>query len=157
MSSSVNVLVQLGRTVTDESYDYGRENSSHQSEGLWRTLFCLQNTQTSGVSRLQFLLHDSGSPKVVITASPAWWNRLIHILSMSRLLLICTMWVGEFRSSSGRTDSLSFCFSAFQSPSSALNIFISPKLVVQYITRYFCTTVFCRPTTRISVCFNFLH
>jgi len=60
------------------------------------------------------------------------------VLSMSRPLLFCTIWVSEFLSWAGRTESLSFCFSAFQSPSSAL-------------TRCFWMTVFCRPTTRISV------
>jgi len=39
------------------------------------------------------------------------------------------IWVGKFRSWAGRTGSLSFCFNAFQSPSSAL-------------TRCFRTTVF---------------
>ena len=52
-------------------------------------------------------------------------------------------WVGhfEFRLSAGRTNrqSLSFCFSAFRSPSSTL-------------TRFFYATVSCCPTTRISVC-----
>jgi len=58
------------------------------------------------------------------------------VLSFSRPLLFCTIWVGEFRLWAWRTESLSFCFNAFQSPSSAL-------------TRCFCTTVFCLPTTRI--------
>jgi len=63
------------------------------------------------------------------------------VLSMSRPLLFCTILVGEFRSWAGRTESLSFCFSAFQSASSALTLF-------------FWMTVSCRPTTRISVCFR---
>ena len=66
------------------------------------------------------------------------------VLWMSRPLLFCTIWVGEFRSWAGRTESLSFCFNAFQSPSSAL-------------MRCFCTTVFfCLTTTRISAAPNFI-
>jgi len=51
------------------------------------------------------------------------------VLSMSRPLLFCMIWVCEFRSRAGRTESLSSCFNAFQSPSSALKL-------------CFCTTVF---------------
>ena len=61
----------------------------------------------------------------------------LHMLS--RPFLFFTIWVGEFRSWAGRTESLSFCFNAYQSPSSAL-------------TQFCCTTVSCCPTTRISVC-----
>jgi len=59
------------------------------------------------------------------------------VLSMS-WPIFCTIWGGAFRSRAGRTESLSFCFSAFQSPSSAL-------------MRCFCATISCRPTTRISI------
>ena len=61
------------------------------------------------------------------------------VLSMSRPLLFCTIWVGEFRLWAGRTESLRFCLAAFQSPFTAL-------------TRCFLHDGFCHPSTRISVC-----
>ena len=38
----------------------------------------------------------------------------LWVRSMSRSLLFSMIWVGEFRSWAGRTESLSFCFNTFQ-------------------------------------------
>ena len=96
--------------------------------------------------RWQPLAKRRNTPLYSLTITSSRSRSRLWVLSMSRTLLFCTAWVGEFRSWAGRTESLNFCFNAFQSPSSAL-------------TRCFCMTVFCLPTTRISAdpVFNFLH